>query len=184
MRIYTKTGDGGETSLYGGQRVKKSDTRLEAYGTVDELNAALGLVLAQPDAAVYRGSLKEIQADLFILGTELAAASGEAVNGLKLLTEARVNELEQEMDKLAQELPELTHFVFPGGNLVASYLHQARTICRRAERATVKLSEIEKIRPVAVQYLNRLADYLFMLARHANAKLPGGKEELWLGREQ
>ncbi len=184
MRIYTKTGDGGETSLYGGKRVRKNDVRLEAYGTVDELNAALGLVLAQPEAASYRDSLKKIQADLFILGTELAAASGEAINGLKLLAETRVLELEQAMDKLAQELPELKNFVFPGGNLAAASLHQARTICRRAERATVNLSSVEKIRPLPVQYLNRLADYLFMLARHANIKLSGGREEVWRGREE
>lgn len=184
MRIYTKTGDGGETSLYGGKRVLKNNARLEAYGTVDELNAALGLVLAQPEAAFYRDSLKKIQADLFILGTELAAASGEAVNGLKLLSETRVVELEQAMDKLAEGLPELKNFVFPGGNLVAASLQQARTICRRAERATVNLSSLEKIRPLPIQYLNRLADYLFMLARHANLKLPGGREEVWLGREE
>jgi len=181
MKIYTKTGDSGETSLYGGRRVKKSDLRLEAYGTVDELNSVLGVVLAQPGVGVYSEELKKIQSDLFVLGTELAAASGEPITGFQLLPESRVSELENEMDKLAAALPELKHFIFPGGNQVAASLHQARTVCRRAERATVKLGEVEPIRPLVLQYLNRLADYLFMLARQAN-KQAGVEETTWSGR--
>ncbi len=179
MKVYTKTGDAGETSLYGGKRVRKSELRLSAYGTVDELNAVLGVVLAQTGAEIYKIRLNKIQNDLFTLGSELAASSVESVSNLPKVEESRVEALEQEMDELSAELPELKNFIFPGGNQVAAHLHQARTVARRAERAVVKLSDVESIRPLAMKYLNRLSDYLFILARHANHKLPNGKEVVW-----
>ncbi|MEK7496882.1 MAG: cob(I)yrinic acid a,c-diamide adenosyltransferase [Patescibacteria group bacterium] len=179
MKVYTKTGDAGETSLYGGKRVRKSELRLSAYGTVDELNAVLGVVLAQPNVEIYQESLHKIQNDLFTLGSELASASAEVAQNLPKVEEARIEELEKEMDELSAELPELKNFIFPGGNQIAAHLHQARTVARRAERAVVKLSDVEPIRPLVMKYLNRLSDYLFILARHANYKLPNGKEIIW-----
>lgn len=179
MKIYTKTGDGGETSLYGGQRVAKGNPRLEAYGTVDETNTALGLVLAQAGVTAYAEQIKKLQIDLMVIGAELATPTGQTITGLALISEERITELEKNIDKLEAELKPLTNFILPGGNVLAANLHHARTICRRAEREVVRLAEAEVVRPVVIKYLNRLSDYLFVLARHANASLPGGSEVVW-----
>jgi cob(I)alamin adenosyltransferase len=183
-KIYTKTGDTGETSLYGGQRVAKGNPRLEAYGTVDETNTALGLALAQTGGENYAEQIKKLQIDLMIVGSELATPTGQTIAGLDLISDERIGELEKDIDVMEAELPALTNFILPGGNQVGANLHHARTISRRAERAVVRLAESELVRPQVIKYLNRLSDYLFVLARHANAKLPGGSEQVWAGRKQ
>jgi len=183
MKIYTKTGDSGETSLYGGQRVPKGNPRLEAYGTVDETNAALGVALTQVAADYYDSQLKSVQHDLFVICSELAAPAGQVISGLELINEQQVSVLEKSIDELQSELPVLQNFVFPRGTLLAAQLQLARTICRRAERAVVRLSETEEVRPLLIKYLNRLSDFLFVLARHAN--LRAGKAEItWRGRAE
>ncbi|MDP3985959.1 MAG: cob(I)yrinic acid a,c-diamide adenosyltransferase [Candidatus Veblenbacteria bacterium] len=181
MKIYTKTGDGGESSLYGGARLPKSDLRFEAYGTVDELNAVLGVVLAQPGAKVYQAELTRIQAELFNLGAELALSPGQELKAHPLgVQETAV--LEQRMDELQQELPELKNFILPGGSALGATLHHARTVARRAERAVVRLKAQIEVRPELLIYLNRLSDYLFVLARHANLKA-GVQEVTWQGKD-
>lgn len=181
VKIYTKTGDTGETSLYGGKRVPKFDLRLEAYGTVDEANAALGLSFTQLGAEMYWAELEAIQNDLFTIGSELATPHGETIGGLALITEERVTELEHAIDAMEAELPQLSNFILPSGSSLGAHLHLARTVVRRAERALARLAAQENIRPEVVKYLNRLSDYLFVLARHANMKA-GGKEIRWQPR--
>ncbi|MFH1867108.1 MAG: cob(I)yrinic acid a,c-diamide adenosyltransferase [Patescibacteria group bacterium] len=178
MKIYTKTGDRGITSLFGGKRVLKSDLRLECYGTVDELNAALGVVLNHTGSEFCQKLIEDIQKNLFVLGSELASSEGNLSSNLKLISEDSISSLEKTMDTIGKELPPLKNFILPGGSPLATHLHLARTICRRAERATVRLGQVETIRPEIIKYLNRLADLLFMVARQANHKL-GKKEILW-----
>lgn len=180
MKLYTKTGDSGFSSLFGGRRISKADLRLEAYGTVDELNACLGVVLALPGAERYQAALEEVQSDLFSLGSELAAPENPP-SGFTPLAETRVADFEKAMDDAEGKLPELKSFILPGGNQVAVALHVARTVARRAERAVVRLQAKETVRPFLVTYLNRLSDYLFSLARCANAQLPHGREVTWHG---
>ena len=170
-RIYTRTGDGGDTGLFGGGRVSKADVRVEAYGTVDELNSFIGWVIAQqPDEATVRG-LHAIQADLFTIGAELATpverARGRRPEVPQLGSE-RIAELEQWIDQLESALPELRTFILPGGSPVGAALHVARCVCRRAERRVVELSAEASIDPTIIAYLNRLSDLLFVLARSAN----------------
>ncbi|MBS1961407.1 MAG: cob(I)yrinic acid a,c-diamide adenosyltransferase [Bdellovibrionales bacterium] len=160
MKIYTKKGDQGETGLFGGDRVPKDHLRIRAYGTLDELNAALGLVTG--DARVRR-----IQGELFQLGAELATPRGKTAS-VALVDLAEVRALETEIDAMEKLLSPLTHFILPGGTPAASYLHVARTICRRAEREIVILHRAEPLRPVVLEYVNRLSDYLFVAARAAN----------------
>lgn len=169
-KLYSKTGDGGETSLYGGQRVPKHHFRLEAYGTIDELNAVLAFCLAQPDSEPYREFIQSIQRDLFKLGAELAAPPGRIIAGLATVNEEQVTLIEQAIDKLSDKLPPLHHFIIPGGTALSASLHLARTICRRAERRVVELASRETVRPIIISYLNRLGDYLFALARQANQR--------------
>lgn len=166
--------------MFGGKRISKANLRLEAYGTVDELNASLGVVLALPGAERYHEALEEIQRDLFTLGSELASPE-TTPTGFTPLAESRVTDFEKAMDEAESKLPELKSFVLPGGNQVAAALHVARTVARRAERAVVRLQSAEAVRPFVVQYLNRLSDYLFSLARQANDELPGGREITWHG---
>lgn len=168
MKIYTKTGDKGQSSLYGGKRVDKDSVRLEAYGTIDELNSVLGLVLSYTDKPDLINNLRSIQSDLFKLGSELATPEGQTIAGFNLLEGNRIEWLEQEMDKMSEQLPPLKSFILPSGNFLSSHLHLARTICRRAERRVVTLSKQENTRPETIIYLNRLADYLFILARFTN----------------
>lgn len=176
MKIYTRTGDTGETALLGGVRAPKNDTRIEAYGTVDELNATLGMSRAEVErcpgmAAEARASIDAILAEaqnrLFDLGAELAAAPG-AVGDFATLAEEHVGALEAAIDQHEATLPKLTQFVLPGGSAAAARLHLARCVCRRAERAVVTLGQREPVREIATRYLNRLSDLLFVLARTAN----------------
>jgi cob(I)alamin adenosyltransferase len=168
MKIYTKTGDDGTTGLFGGGRVRKASTRVEAYGTVDELNACLGLAATEALGPEILSALAVIQADLFTMGAELACVPGkEEKLRLRLLDETDVERLEKLIDELDPRLPALTTFVLPGGTRAAAVLHLARTVCRRAERAIHALDDTPT-RPALVQYLNRLSDLLFVLARFAN----------------
>lgn len=175
MKIYTKTGDDGQTGLFGGERVLKSDARVDAYGNVDEANACLGVARATGLSPVLDGMLERIQSQLFVLGAELATPAGHRDRlGLPLLGGAEVAELERDIDRLEADLPALSTFVLPAGSAGASALHLARTVCRRAERGVVAIHEVAQLRPEVVVYLNRLSDLLFVMARHANqaAKLP------------
>ncbi|WP_152287471.1 cob(I)yrinic acid a,c-diamide adenosyltransferase [Flavicella marina] len=172
MKIYTKTGDKGETGLYGGTKVSKADIRIEAYGTVDELNSYLGLVRDQKIDAYTFENLIKIQKELFVVGAILATPqeketlkNGEKRLGRTMVTDQMITDLENEIDKMDAELPQMTHFVLPGGHTTVSYCHIARAVCRRAERLVVVLQQKEIIEPSVIKYLNRLSDYLFVLAR-------------------
>lgn len=174
MKIYTKTGDAGETSLFGGQRLSKCSLRIEAYGTVDELNAVLGVVRAAKPTPVIDEFIEAIQQHLFVIGAELASPQG-AVQGIPPTGEKEVQHVEQAIDEFEQQLPELKQFILPGGVPVAAYLHLARCICRRAERCVVELAEQQTSVPQAVLiYLNRLGDLLFVMAREANRSADTG----------
>jgi cob(I)alamin adenosyltransferase len=169
MKIYTRTGDEGETALFGGARVMKDDARVEAYGTVDELNSLLGAVVASQPGAEIQQVLVRVQAELFQLGAELACVPGkEDKLGILLVTEREVEVLERDIDEAERHLPPLVTFVLPGGTLAASLLHVARTVCRRAERTTLAVARTSALRPLVLVYLNRLADLLFVQARWAN----------------
>jgi len=180
MKIYTRTGDSGETALFGGGRVSKDHARVEAYGTVDELNAVIGWVVTQVDDMGISDKLELLQHDLFALGSDLATP--EPPEGRKrpetpALPTHRVAEMEAWIDAADEELPELRAFVLPGGTKGAAALHVGRTICRRAERAVVRLGEGEGIAEVVVPYLNRLSDLLFTFARLDNHRAGLGDVE-------
>jgi cob(I)alamin adenosyltransferase len=180
-KIYTKTGDKGDTSLIGGTRVPKYHDRIEAYGTVDELSAWIGLVRDQKIDGHSKKTLLEIQDRLFTIESLLASdGDGDKIN-LPLLQDEDVLLLEKEIDKMNSQLPELKSFVLPGGHPVASYCHLARTVCRRAERQVIRLSTKHPVAPSTVIYLNRLSDYLFVLSRYLLKNL-GGDESLWKAR--
>ena len=169
MKLYTKTRDDGTTGLYGGARVKKASVRVEAYGTVDELNAALGVARATKLPAAIDSVLAHVQVDLFTLGAELACVPGkEEKMGMKLLEDADAERLERAIDDAEVGLPPLKTFILPGGSAQAAALHLARTICRRAERGVLSLDDAPA-RSIVVIYLNRLSDLLFVLARSTNA---------------
>lgn len=168
MKIYTKTGDQGETGLFGGGRVSKDSLRVNAYGEVDELNAVLGVARAIGLDTRLDALLARIQAELFVVGADLATP-GEA-KYIPRMNAERVALLEQEIDQFEQELEPLKQFILPGGALVAAQLHLARTVCRRAERGVVTLAAHEAVNPHVLVYLNRLSDWLFTLARVANAR--------------
>jgi cob(I)alamin adenosyltransferase len=171
MKIYTRTGDAGKTGLFGGARVDKDDLRVEAYGTIDELNACLGTARATGLAAEIDALLGQIQNDLFTLGAELACAPGkEPTLRLALLTESDAARLESAIDDAEVGLPELSSFILPGGTVSASLLHHARTVCRRAERRVITAGRTEAVRSELVIYLNRLSDLLFVLARRENQR--------------
>jgi cob(I)alamin adenosyltransferase len=176
-RIYTRAGDGGETSLGDGSRVRKTDPRIEAYGTVDEVNSLLGLALAGPLPEEFRPWLDEVQNDLFDLGADLSVPLEDERERLRV-TEAQVQRLEELCDRVNDSLEPLKSFVLPGGSEAAARLHVARAACRRAERLAVALAEDASVSPVALAYLNRLSDLLFILARAANAE-GGVPEPLW-----
>ena len=165
MKIYTKTGDKGYTSLIGGTRVPKHHLRIESYGTVDELNSYIGLIRDQPIGQHHKDILKEIQDRLFTIGSSLAADPEKSRMVIPDLKPDDIELLEQEMDKMNETLPELRHFILPGGSNVVSYCHIARCVCRRAERITVHLAEESTVDEQVNIYLNRLSDYLFTLAR-------------------
>jgi cob(I)alamin adenosyltransferase len=183
MKIYTRTGDDGTTGLFGGARVSKADARVEAYGTVDEANAAIGLALAYCQVPIVKRVLGEVQSDLFTLGAELASASGhEARLGIALLTDADVTRLEQAIDEAEEPLPPLRNFILPGGPPDVAALHLARTVARRAERRLLTLSATQPVRGTLLAYLNRLADLLFVLARRALRENGGPAELPWAPR--
>jgi cob(I)alamin adenosyltransferase len=174
-RIYTRAGDAGATSLGDGSRVAKTDPRIEAYGTVDELNSILGLALASSEfPAEFRPWLERIQNELFDLGADLSVPLEDRRERLRVADE-QVESLEQLCDLVNERLEPLKSFVLPSGGEAAARLHVARTVCRRAERATVALAETTEVNPTALAYLNRLSDLLFILARAASA----GNESLW-----
>ena len=165
MKIYTKKGDKGETSLLGGKRVLKSNIRIEAYGTVDELNSWIGLIRDQNINDSIKKFLIHIQDRLFTIGSHLAADPEKSKIKLPDIKEENISALEKEIDAMNETLPEMRSFVLPGGNTVVSYCHISRCVCRRAERCSVHLSENEKVDDIIIKYLNRLSDYLFVLSR-------------------
>jgi cob(I)alamin adenosyltransferase len=181
MKIYTKTGDKGFTSLIGGTRVAKHHLRIESYGTVDELNSYIGLIRDQDIAGHDKEILKQIQDRLFTIGSSLAADPERSKMVIPDLHMADVELLEQEIDTMNEQLPELRHFILPGGNNTISFCHIARCICRRAERITVHLAEESTVDEKVNIYLNRLSDYLFTLARKIGneRKIP---ENQWIPR--
>jgi cob(I)alamin adenosyltransferase len=171
VKLYTKTGDDGTTGLFGGDRVKKASLRVDAYGTVDETNAAIGVARAATLDPFSDDVLARVQTDLFTLGAELACVPGkEAKLGMKLLDAAAAEELEKAIDKAEEGLPPLKSFVLPGGSAQAAALHLARTVSRRAERSVLALEDAPARKELVI-YLNRLSDLLFVLARKANATL-------------
>jgi cob(I)alamin adenosyltransferase len=193
VRIYTRSGDTGETGLFGGQRVSKDDLRVEAYGAVDELNAALGLAAALKADAEIDALLNELQHELFLLGADLATpgirdeARGRV--SIERVSSALAERLERLIDRYEADLPPLTQFILPGGQPLAAALHWARVVCRRAERRCVTLARVEAdganasapdINPEVVRYLNRLSDLLFVLARAANHRRGAG-DVIWKG---
>lgn len=189
FKIYTKTGDSGETSLFGGARVKKYHERVEAYGTLDELNSFIGLLrdalTEMPDIYQINFSeickeLKYIQDRLFTIGSNLASDPTQAHLLTPDLDENDVLSLEKSMDAMNEDLPVLTHFILPGGNIAVSFAHVARTVCRRAERLVTLLAadDANQIPPLSIRYLNRLSDYFFIVARYVGVCL-GIKETIW-----
>ncbi len=182
MKIYTKTGDIGETALFGGRRLLKSEPRIEAYGTVDELNSWIGLVRDVQSDSATKALLKEIQDRLFTLGSVLAADPENHKLKTLDLRESDIEVLEKAIDAMDNQLEPLKNFILPGGHVHVSYSHLARTVCRRAERLTVALNQHDALNPLVIKYLNRLSDYLFTLARKM-AKDLGAEEVNWFGRK-
>jgi cob(I)alamin adenosyltransferase len=178
MKIYTKTGDAGSTSLFGGQRVLKSHERIDAYGTMDELNAHIGMLRDQDVNKPVENILIEIQNKLFTIGSILATEPGNKKVKVPSLNEADIELLEKEIDSMDKVLPPIKNFVLPGGHPAVSFGHIARTVCRRAERLVVALDAHEKVDPLVVKYLNRLSDYLFVLCRKIASDL-GITETPW-----
>ena len=185
-RVYTRQGDQGETALAGGQRVPKDGARIEAYGTVDELNSFVGvarstvaeMAAGEPRLAVLAAILLRVQHELFNLGSILATLPEDVHPKQARVTEAEVAQLETEMDRMNEELPPLRSFVLPGGSRLNAELHVCRTVCRRAERAAVELARAENIPPETVRYLNRLSDAMFVWSRWAS-HVAGAPETLW-----
>jgi len=189
MKVYTKTGDKGTTALFGGTRVPKDHIRIESYGTVDELNSHIGLIRDQEISAHYKEILIEVQDRLFTIGAILATPPDKEMmkNGELRLKKLGIQEddielLEKEIDAMEDTLPQMTHFVLPGGHTTVSYCHIARCVCRRAERLAVHLSHNEPVAEIALKYLNRLSDYLFVLARKLSAEL-NADEVTWIPRK-
>lgn len=169
MKIYTRTGDDGTTGLFGGDRVRKSEARLDCYGTIDELNAALGVARAAQGQAAIAEAVARVQHELFTVGSHLATPEDSPSTGsLPLLDEAMVSRLEMEIDAADQELPSLRNFILPGGCELAARLHLARTICRRAERLLADFAMDRPVQGLIQTYVNRLSDWLFVMARLAN----------------
>ena len=182
MKIYTKTGDSGTTSLLGGARVSKAHIRIDAYGTVDELNSYIGLLRDQEVNSGRKDLLKNIQDRLFSLGAELATEPGKDKVVKPDLFEEDVTQLEQAMDEMDQELAALTNFILPGGHQSVSFAHIARCVCRRTERLVISLNDLEPIDGLVVRYLNRLSDYLFVLGRKMAQELMA-EEVIWEPRK-
>jgi cob(I)alamin adenosyltransferase len=182
FKIYTKTGDKGKTSLYGGKRIAKSDIRIESYGTVDELNSYIGLIRASLNSELLVSQLSEIQDRLFTTGSILASDPDKEMPSPDLL-EADITFLEKAMDQMDESLPALTSFILPGADVLSAHVHVARCICRRAERRVIALNADEKLPEIVIIYLNRLSDYLFMLSRTISNN--NGSDEIpWLPRKK
>jgi len=186
MKIYTKTGDKGTTALFGGTRVPKHHLRIESYGTVDELNSYIGLIRDQKIDTSLKNHLTKIQSDLFILGAMLATPpeketlkNGKERLNIHKITDKSILFLENEIDSMNTSLPQMTHFILPGGHQTVSFCHIARCVCRRAERLSVALNEEEDISNNVLMYLNRLSDYLFVLARKLTQDLQA-EEIKWI----
>lgn len=189
MKVYTKTGDTGTTALFGGTRVPKHHIRIESYGTVDELNSHIGLIRDQHINVLYKNVLIEVQDRLFTVGAILATPPEKEIlkNGQPRLqnlgiVESDIEFLENEIDTMEEALPPMTHFVLPGGHTTVSYCHIARCVCRRAERLAVHLNDIESTDALVIKYLNRLSDYLFVLARKLSHEL-NAEEVKWIPRK-
>lgn len=178
MKIYTKTGDEGLTSLFGGKRVSKSDLRIDTYGTIDELNSWIGVLRDQEINKKRKALLVEIQDRLFTIGSILATEPGNTKVKIPSLSERDVTFLESEMDEMETLLQPMRFFVLPGGHVSISWGHVARTVCRRAERLVIALHLLEKVDPLVIKYLNRLSDYLFVLCRMMTQEL-GVEETPW-----
>jgi len=179
MKIYTKTGDQGETGLIGGTRVSKSDVRIEAYGTIDELNSFLGLLASYEALSTELITLETIQHRLFVIGSYLATDTNMTkIAEVSIIRSNDIEKIEQEIDKMNAVLPELRAFILPGGCIEASFCHICRTISRRAERRIVEVSKFYTIDNHVIIYTNRLSDYFFTLARYISLKI-GAKEILW-----
>ena len=181
MKIYTKTGDEGTTSLFGGKRVSKSDLRIDAYGTVDELNSYIGLLRDQEVNQKRKTVLVEIQDRLFTIGSILATEPGNTKVKIPALVESDITFLEKHIDEMDLQLPPMKSFVLPGGHVSVSFGHVARTVCRRTERLVITLDQQEKIDELVIKYLNRLSDYLFVLCRMMTQEL-GAEETPWKPR--
>ncbi|MEO7210320.1 MAG: cob(I)yrinic acid a,c-diamide adenosyltransferase [Chitinophagaceae bacterium] len=183
MKIYTKTGDKGKTSLIGGTKVSKGSLRIDAYGNVDELNSFIGFVLDQTPDETCKADLKEIQDRLFTIGSELACDPEKNIK-MKIpdIHESDIDMLERRMDEMDKELLPLKNFILPGGHPAVSATHLARCVCRRAERTCVQMLDLESfVDPIIIKYLNRLSDYLFMLSRYT-AHILGITEIPWIAR--
>jgi cob(I)alamin adenosyltransferase len=178
MKIYTRTGDNGTTGLFGGERVSKADPRLECYGTIDELNAAIGLAAAGANEPIL-AQLQAVQNELFVIGSHLATpAASPGASRLPVFEMGSITRLEAQIDAADAELAPLKEFILPGGSETAARLHLARTICRRGERLTVELSKAHPLNPLMLVYLNRLSDWLFVMARLTNHRA-GHRDISW-----
>ena len=179
MKIYTKTGDKGTTSLFSGKRVPKHHIRIESYGTVDELNSIIGAIRDQKIDTTIEEKLIKIQTDLFTLGAMLATPTKKEKLNIPKINESSIQFLENEIDTMNSQLPPMTHFILPGGHQTVSFCHIARTVCRRAERLAVLLNDQTSVESSILIYLNRLSDYLFVLARKLSKDLVV-KEIKWI----
>jgi len=183
VKIYTKSGDSGQTSLFRGGRVSKDDVRVDAYGQVDELNAVLGFALAQGLPSPLASRVERVQVELFDLGADLATPTQEDEAKVRRFPGAPIERLEAEIDQWSAALPPLRHFILPGGARGGAALQLARAVCRRAERSVVRLSRNESLNPFVLRYLNRLSDWLFVAARVAN-QVVGQAETRWFPPQQ
>jgi cob(I)alamin adenosyltransferase len=181
MKIYTKTGDSGETGLFRGKRVPKHDPRVEAYGNVDECNAALGVSLCHIQNLEIHSIVSILQHDLFEVGADLATPAQDHEDPRLRIDTEMTAKLESSIDHFEEQMPQLSNFILPGGSLAGASLHYARTVCRRAERSVTKLAEQQSINPEIIRYLNRLSDLLFVLARAEN-RYAGSPETIWKKR--
>ena len=181
FKIYTKTGDKGETSLFGGKRLPKNDDRIDAYGTIDELNSFIGWLRDSVEKEDLKNNLKEIQDRLFTIGSNLASDPSKNMITPDVI-EADVEFLEQQIDAMEEELTPLKHFVLPGGHSSVSICHVCRTVCRRAERCIISLSQSEKVEEIIIRYVNRLSDYFFVLGRKISQDV-GAEEVKWIPRK-
>ncbi len=181
MKIYTKKGDSGSTSLYGGKTVSKSSKRIAAYGTVDELNSVLGTILAEDHSNKTNALLTTIQEQLFVLGADLATPLSKETR-INRISEEEISFLENSIDEMENKLPPLRNFILPGGTKAGAAIHFSRTVCRRGERLAVECSKEENISPESIKYLNRLSDFLFVLGRYEN-HISDTQETPWIPKK-